>query len=88
VLDGHLVTPPLSEGVLPGITRRVVLELAETLHLPAVEASLLPADLVRAAEIFLTNSLFEIRSVGSLDGSELAPPNIAAQLRAAYRALV
>jgi branched-subunit amino acid aminotransferase/4-amino-4-deoxychorismate lyase len=74
--------------VLPGITRRVVLELAETLQMAAAEAPLLPADLARAAEIFLTNSLFEIRSIGTLDGRELAPPNIAAQLRAAYRALV
>jgi branched-chain amino acid aminotransferase len=87
LLDGRLLTPPLSDGVLSGIARRVVLELADGLRMPALEASLSPADLAGAAEIFLTNSLFEVRSIERLDDRELAPPNIAAQLRAAYRAL-
>lgn len=88
VLDGRLVTPPAADGVLPGIARRVVLERAAALRLPAEEASLSPADLARAAEIFLTNSLFEIRSVGRLDGRTLESGAIAAKLRADYRALV
>jgi branched-chain amino acid aminotransferase len=74
--------------VLPGIARRVVLELAEAARLPAAEASLSLADLLEAREIFLTNSLFEIRSIGWLDGREFDPGDTAAKLRADYRALV
>jgi branched-chain amino acid aminotransferase len=82
VIHGRLVTPPLSEGVLPGIARRVVMEL-----MPAEEAALGPADLAQASEILLTNSLFEIRSVGRLDDRELGPGPLAARLRAGYREL-
>jgi branched-chain amino acid aminotransferase len=88
VLDGRLLTPPLSDGVLPGIARRVVLELAKALRIPAEEASLSPADLLGAGEIFLTNSLFEIRAIGRLDGRDFEPGEIEAKLRADYRALV
>jgi branched-chain amino acid aminotransferase len=87
VIAGKLVTPPVSDGVLPGIARRVVLELAAALRIRTEEASLSPADLAGAREIFLTNSLFEIRSVGLLDGRERGPAEIAAKLRADYRAL-
>jgi branched-chain amino acid aminotransferase len=83
VIDGRLVTPPIDDGVLPGIARRVVLELAA-----AEEASLTEADLARAAEIFLTNSLFEIRTVGRLDGRALGDAAVADKLRREYRALV
>jgi branched-chain amino acid aminotransferase len=88
VLDGRLVTPPAADGVLPGIARRVVLELAEALRIPAVEASLSPGELGGAREIFLTNSLFELRSVSRLDGWRAASREVAEALRAAYRALV
>jgi branched-chain amino acid aminotransferase len=86
-LDGRLLTPPLSDGVLPGIARRVVLELAEALRIPVQEASLSSADLAGAREIFLTNSLFEVRSVGRLGAREFGAPEIAPKLRADYRAL-
>jgi branched-chain amino acid aminotransferase len=87
VLGDRLVTPPLRDGVLPGIARRVVLELAGELRIPAEEAPLSPADLGDAREIFLTNSLFEIRSIARLDARDFGAGEIAARLRAAYRAL-
>jgi branched-chain amino acid aminotransferase len=87
VRDGRLLTPPLSDGVLPGIARRVVLDLAAALRIPTEEASLSPADLAGAAEIFLTNSLFEIRSVGRLDDRAFGAAEMAAKLRSDYRAL-
>jgi branched-chain amino acid aminotransferase len=88
VRDGRLLTPPLRDGVLPGIARRVVLELAEAARIPAEEASLSPGDLAAAGEIFLTNSLFEIRSVGRLDDRAFGLSEIADRLRADYRALI
>jgi branched-chain amino acid aminotransferase len=87
VRDGRLLTPPLSDGVLPGIARRVVLELAAGLKIPTEEASLSSADLAGAAEVFLTNSLFEIRSVGRLGDREFGQSHVADKLRTDYRAL-
>lgn len=52
VLDGALVTPPLADGVLPGIHRARLLARDG-----AEERSLEPADLVRAERLFLTNAL-------------------------------
>jgi len=67
VVDGRLVTPPLADGPLPGVTRgRVLAALGGT------EQSLAPQDLASATEIFLTNS-FGVRPVGVLDGRMLAP---------------
>ncbi|MEQ8229149.1 MAG: aminotransferase class IV [Rhodospirillales bacterium] len=67
VIDGRLVTPPPADGPLPGITRGRVLAA-----LGGAEQSLMPEDLARADEIFLTNS-FGVRPVGVLDGRMLAP---------------
>ena len=52
------------------------------LGIAAEEASLSPADLAGAREIFLTNSLFELRSLGRLDDREITGSEIAARLRA------
>ena len=75
VIDGDLVTPPLSEGVLPGIMRAAV--LAEG----AGERPLTPQDLSRAEEIFLTSAL-GIRSVVALEGRALPGHGAAERLRA------
>ncbi|GEJ56267.1 aminotransferase class IV [Anaeromyxobacter diazotrophicus] len=68
VRAGALVTPPLGAGILAGVTRALVLELAREAGLPAREAPLLPADLAGAEELFLTSTAREILPVTSLDG--------------------
>jgi branched-chain amino acid aminotransferase len=60
VSAGTLLTPPLSCGVLPGITRSVVLECAHALGIPAKTGELVTNDLLQAEEAFLTNSVREI----------------------------
>ena len=55
--DGVLTTPPLSCGVLPGITREAVLELARAGGMPPAERAFTLDDLLRADEAFLTSSL-------------------------------
>lgn len=72
---GRLLTPPLSDGALPGITRARVLRLAEQLGIPAEQGrSLSLSDLAGAGEAFLSNSLIGIRPLESLhdEGSPLA----------------
>ncbi len=57
VSQGALLTPPLGSGCLPGITREVVIELAKDLGLPCEERDLVPGELLRAEEVFLTSSI-------------------------------
>jgi len=63
-----LKTPSLDGPVLPGVTRRAVIEIAEEEGIPVEEGTYAP-DAVRAAdEVFLTNSTWEIRPVATVDG--------------------
>ncbi len=68
VAGGELLTPPLSCGILPGITRTTVVELARRRALPVREAVLEPAVLAQASEAFLTSSLRELAPLVSVDG--------------------
>ena len=63
VKHGGLLTPPLADGPLPGITRAVVLGLAAAEQIPVRELSFGPELLVAADEVFATNSLMEIAPV-------------------------
>jgi branched-subunit amino acid aminotransferase/4-amino-4-deoxychorismate lyase len=62
VKNGRLRTPKL-EGVLPGVTRDVVIRLARTLKIRVEESHLTPRDFARADEAFLTNALVEVLPV-------------------------
>jgi D-alanine transaminase len=72
VKGGVLVTPPKSENVLPGITRDLVLELAEANGIPHAEADIPAGDLAVADEIWLTSSTREVMPVTRLDGRPVA----------------
>ncbi|WP_448204703.1 aminotransferase class IV [Azospirillum sp. sgz302134] len=62
VMNGHLLTPPVSEGALPGIRRALILE-----RCGAEERPVTVEDLMRADEAFLSNSL-GLRPLLSVDG--------------------
>ncbi|MBP2299261.1 aminotransferase class IV [Azospirillum picis] len=62
VIGGRILTPPVSDGALPGIRRALVID-----RHGAEEAPLGPDDLARAEEAFLTNSL-SLRPLVSVDG--------------------
>ncbi|MDB5396002.1 MAG: pabC [Rhodospirillales bacterium] len=76
VIDGVLVTPPISDGALPGVMRAAIMA-----HTPLGECSLSADDLSRASEIFLTSSL-GIRPVVAFDGRALPVGPVAARLAA------
>ncbi len=72
VLQGdELITPSLDQGILPGITRRVLLDHAKKLGFKPVERAVPLEDLVRADAVFLCNSLRFIRPVTTLNGEPL-----------------
>ena len=84
VKNGTLLTPPLADGPLPGITREVVLVLAATAKLPVRELSFGPELLAAANEVFATNSLMEIAPVLTWG----RPGKITRRLQALYRQTV
>jgi branched-chain amino acid aminotransferase len=67
----ELITPSLDQGILPGITRHVLLSHAKKLGFKPVERIVPLEDLVRADAVFLCNSLRFIRSVTTLNGEPL-----------------
>jgi branched-chain amino acid aminotransferase len=68
---GNLLTPPVTEGVLPGVTRATLLEIARELGIPARESSLAAHDLYTAEECFLSGTGVEIVPVISVDGRQI-----------------
>ena len=88
---GVLLTPPLSCGVLPGITRAAVLEIAAAMGVPAAEREVEPDVLMRAGEVFLTSSLRGIAPVTRLNGRPVgagAPGELTRAVATAYASLV
>ncbi len=91
VRDGLLQTPGQESGILPGITREVVLELASRLGVGALETDVTPDDIFQSQEAFLTNSLMEIMPLTEVNGKPVgsgAPGTITAKLMAEYKKLV
>jgi branched-chain amino acid aminotransferase len=66
--DGALVTPPLSCGVLPGITRQTIIELAAMLGVQVSERPVDSHELAGADEAFLTSSLRGVAPLVRVDG--------------------
>ena len=91
VKDGRLLTPPVEEGVLPGITRAAVLEIAAEVDVPAEQRALTVHDLLDADEVFLTNSIMEVMPVARVEAREIGqgkPGPVTTKLADAYHALV
>lgn len=69
VIDGELITPPKNNEILPGITRDVILELAEANQIPYREDVIALEALQNASEIWVTSSTREIVPVIDVDGN-------------------
>lgn len=88
---GRIATPPTSVGLLAGITRGVVIDLARREGLACDETPLTPDDLQAADEVFLTSTGMEVLPVTTIDGRRVGkgrPGAIAVALRRLYQALV
>ena len=72
VIDGLLITPPKGSTILPGITRDVILEIAEKNNMPYAEEIISLDALKTASEIWLTSSTREIIPVVELDSEKIA----------------
>ncbi|MBC7266001.1 MAG: branched-chain amino acid transaminase [Anaerosomatales bacterium] len=68
VRDGVISTPPVSDGILEGITRDSIMVIADDLGYPVIEESLVRTDLYAADEVFMTGTAAEVVPVRSVDG--------------------
>ncbi|HAO99265.1 MAG TPA: hypothetical protein DCQ83_04400 [Fibrobacteres bacterium] len=57
VINGVVVTPPIDTGILPGITRQVLLREMKRKRIPYREADIFPRDIPRMSEAFLSSSV-------------------------------
>jgi len=90
VKDNGIITPPTTAGILIGITRNVVIELANEAGMTVKEEQLTRDDLYNADECFLTGTAAEIIPVVNLDGRKIAsgrPGKITLSLLKKYQEL-
>jgi len=88
VKDGRLATPPLSAGLLPGITREFVIAMARSIAIETDERQLESADVLTADEVFITGTTREITPVKSIDETPIgigAPGPITRRLMAEFK---
>lgn len=88
VYHDKICTVPTGRGVLPGITRAVVLEICQSLGLETNKRVIKPEMLRNAAGIFVTNTAFGIVPVASLDGVPVAPSPLVDQISSAYHEML
>ena len=74
VRDGVLTTPPVSDGLLQGITRDCILQAAADAGIPCREISLTPYDLLQADECFLSGTGAELIAVGQINQHRFDAP--------------
>jgi branched-chain amino acid aminotransferase len=91
VKNGRLLTPPKDAGILEGITRNAVIELAKIAGIPVEEVAMTRHDVFVADECFLTGSAAEVIPVVTIDSRSIGDGKvgpITKQLLAAFKALV
>ena len=90
VFDGQVVTSPLSNYILPGITRQVALDLCVDLGIPVVQFPIAEARLKDAEEMMLLGTGSEVMPVVQVDDWQVGdgrPGPVTGRLLAAYRKL-
>jgi branched-chain amino acid aminotransferase len=88
VKDGAALTPPLSVGLLPGITREFVFEVGKAAGVPVREAVLKDDDLYGADEVFLTGTTREIMPIVQVEDRMIAsglPGPVTKKLQESFR---
>jgi branched-chain amino acid aminotransferase len=91
VQDGSLFTPPVEVGILAGITRAYVLEVAKALELPVRQVAPKQRELLKADEVFISSSIRELLPVVEVDGKTIGtgkPGPITQRLHAEFRRFV
>ncbi|MDO8672099.1 MAG: aminotransferase class IV [Dehalococcoidia bacterium] len=91
VRDARLLTPSINTGVLAGITRAAIIEIAGKMGIAVCEQAIDPADLVSVGECFFTNTVIGVMPLVILDSMVIGtgkPGPVTTGLREAYEGLV
>ena len=88
VYQERICTVPTGRGVLPGITRAIVLEICQSLGFETNKRVVKPEMLRNAEGIFITTSAFGIVPVVSFDGEPVAPSPLVDQIASAYHEML
>jgi branched-chain amino acid aminotransferase len=88
VYQDKICTVPTGRGVLPGITRAVVLEICQSLGLQVNKRVIKPEALRNSEGIFVTQSALGIVPVVSFDGEPVAPSPLVDQIAQAYNEML
>jgi branched-chain amino acid aminotransferase len=83
----EILTPPLSSGCLPGITREALIEIIPAAGYKLVEQDLIPKDLDTALEVFISSTTREVAGVGSIQPkwNYPAPGKVTCELAAGFQ---
>src|SRR6266536_3120357 len=84
VKDGVLYTPDLSTGILPGITRDTVIQIAQDLGYTVVAKNLIRSDLHLADEVFMCGTAAEVTPIREVDDVEIGVGSITLEIQKAY----
>nr|5CE8_A Chain A, Branched-chain amino acid aminotransferase [Thermoproteus uzoniensis 768-20]5CE8_B Chain B, Branched-chain amino acid aminotransferase [Thermoproteus uzoniensis 768-20]5CE8_C Chain C, Branched-chain amino acid aminotransferase [Thermoproteus uzoniensis 768-20]6THQ_A Chain A, Branched-chain-amino-acid aminotransferase [Thermoproteus uzoniensis 768-20]6THQ_B Chain B, Branched-chain-amino-acid aminotransferase [Thermoproteus uzoniensis 768-20]6THQ_C Chain C, Branched-chain-amino-acid  len=88
VRRGVLMTPPLEDGILEGITRETVISIAGDLGIPLLEKSITREELYAADEAFFVGTAAEITPIIEIDGRVLQRGPITQKIAETYRRIV
>jgi branched-chain amino acid aminotransferase len=90
VKNGTLITPSLDAGLLSGVTRGLVLELAAAQHISIEERNVLPDELLNSDECFITSTTKAVLPVNQISDTKFpeVPGPITKQIMDAYRRFV
>jgi branched-chain amino acid aminotransferase len=84
VRDGVLYTPDLATGILPGITRDTITQIAQDLGYTVIEKSIIRSDLYLADEVFMCGTAAEVTPLRSIDDYEIGVGEVTRQIQKAY----
>ena len=76
VKSDSVITPSIKSGVLPGITRSVIIGIAGKLKIPVKEKVVTRRELAEADEVFLTNSLAEVLPVTRINSKRIGTGSV------------
>ena len=90
VNSAALFTPPIKDGALDGITRRLIIELAKSNDIAVFEKSLTPYDLYNADECFLCGTGAELIPVATVNGRKVGntPGDLFKRIKVLYQDLI
>jgi branched-chain amino acid aminotransferase len=84
VRDAVIYTPDLATGILPGITRDTVLQIAQDLGYTVVQKAMIRSDLYLADEVFMCGTAAEVTPLRSIDDHEIGVGDVTREIQRAY----